>query len=89
MTHSLHALSSLASFAIMQASIEAALRKALRATDNAENPTSFAKGTAAGFVLGADDNAEASLLALHALGVSPLFLLNRDSRDMYALRAPS
>jgi hypothetical protein len=65
----------------MQDSVEKTLREAVNATANAE--TKFEKGKAAGFVLGADDNAEAALLALDALGVSPLFLLNRDSRDMF------
>ena len=69
----------------MQASIEASLRKALHATENAETPAQFEKDKAAGFVIGADDNAEAALLALDGLGVSPLFLLNKDSRDMYVL----
>lgn len=73
----------------MQASIEASLRKALHATDNAETPSQFEKGKAAGFVIGADDNAEAALLALDGLGVSPLFLLNKDSRDMYVLSLSS
>lgn len=69
----------------MQAAIEAALRRALHAaTADAEKSPTFEQGKAAGFVLGADDNAESALLALGALGVSPLFLLNRDSRDMCA-----
>jgi shikimate 5-dehydrogenase len=50
-------------------------------------PRSLAPGTAAGFLIGAGGAVRAAAYALHRLGCSPLYVVNRDPRETEALMA--
>lgn len=56
------------------------LRKLLG--NNEDSGTSFKPDSAAGFIVGAGDAAREAVPALHKLGLSPIFILHYDSREM-------
>jgi hypothetical protein len=57
------------------------LQKALEA-EGSGAAACFAKGKVAGFVIGAGRRARKAVLALDKLGISLIFLINRDSEEM-------
>lgn len=66
-------------------SIHAALRAAITASSGepgTDGPCSFAKGKVAGFIVGADEVAEATVEAYRKLGISPVFMMARESRPL-------
>ena len=66
-------------------SIYAALRSAITdssADSGTDGPTSFDKGKVAGFIVGADEVAEATVEAYRKLGISPVFMMARESRPL-------
>ena len=66
-------------------SIYAALRTAITASagqPGTDGPSSFDKGKVAGFIVGADEVAEATVEAYRKLGISPIFMMARESRPL-------